>query len=406
MVWTIAVPLLMRVRSRREPLNVAEGFDRVLLVNPIRLAIGVYQAHVVSSPSRRKRRAQAVRAMGTAGAEITIADLIPRLDDPVIDVREAAALALGRIGGKEAHAALLAEIDEPDNDLTLIALRALRFAPHARLVDPLLAHLENEEPYVVREVVRTLGACGDQRAVAPLIELLNRTPHGPLVAITAEVLGRLGDISALYVILPRFRLAATPGRQRALAVACGDLLGNPDGFYRLLAREERSPGAGVAHDLSRARRRLLSPLIRLPLARRRELWRGLVALEAAVEAGTLDKAASIAFSLAETLARSRYGIERQDSTARFLSALSRRDPRFAAGVWYLAVLDGAFTRYDATGSLAPAHDLLELQLAVHVVASWIRWMKRSGGVRHGTGTPLSQAPAWLEAEQAERERQE
>jgi hypothetical protein len=55
--------------------------------------------------------------------------------------------------------------------------------------------------------------------------------------------------------------------------------------------------------------------------RRRELWRGLVALEAAVEAGTLDKAASIAFSLAETLARSHYGIERQDSTSRFLSAL-------------------------------------------------------------------------------------
>ena len=399
LVWTVAVPLMMRVRARREPLNVAEGFDRVVLVNPIRFAIGVYQAQVLSAPSRRKRRLQAAEAIGNAGAEITIADLIPRLDDPVIDVREAAALALGRIGGREAHAALLAKIDEPDNDLTLIALRALRFAPDARLVDRLLAHLDDKEPYVVREVVRTLGACGDPRAVGPLVALLNRTPQGPLVAITAEVLGRLGDISALYVILPRFRLAPVARRQRALAVACGDLLGSPDGFYRLLTREERSPGAGVAHDLARARRRLLSPLLRLPLARRRELWRGLVAIEAAVEAGALAAAAAAAFNLAETLARCRYGVARQGPVTDFLSALDRCDPRFTVGVWYLAVLDGAFARYDASGSLAPARERLEIQLAVHVVSSWILAQGRTP--RRGAAPALSQAHAWRTASPAE-----
>jgi len=399
LVWTVAVPLMMRVRARREPLNVAEGFDRVVLVNPIRFAIGVYQAQVLSAPSRRKRRLQAAEAIGNAGAEITIADLIPRLDDPVIDVREAAALALGRIGGREAHAALLAKIDEPDNDLTLIALRALRFAPDARLVDRLLAHLDDKEPYVVREVVRTLGACGDPRAVGPLVALLNRTPQGPMVAITAEVLGRLGDIPALYVILPRFRLAPVARRQRALAVACGDLLGSPDGFYRLLTREERSPGAGVAHDLARARRRLLSPLLRLPLARRRELWRGLVALEAAVEGGALAAAATAAFSLAETLARCRYGVARHGPITDFLSALDRCDPRFTVGVWYLAVLDGAFARYDASGSLAPARERLEIQLAVHVVSSWI--LAQGRAPRRGAAPALSQAHAWRTAGPAE-----
>jgi HEAT repeat protein len=399
LVWTVAVPLMMRVRARREPLNVAEGFDRVVLVNPIRFAIGVYQAQVLSAPSRRKRRLQAAEAIGNAGAEITIADLIPRLDDPVIDVRETAALALGRIGGHEAHAALLAKIDEPDNDLTLIALRALRFAPDARLVDRLLAHLDDKEPYVVREVVRTLGACGDPRAVGPLVALLNRTPQGPLVAITAEVLGRLGDISALYVILPRFRLAPVARRQRALAVACGDLLGSPDGFYRLLTREERSPGAGVAHDLARARRRLLSPLLRLPLAWRRELWRGLVAIEEAVEAGALAAAAAAAFNLAETLARCRYGVARQGPVTDFLSALERCDPRFTVGVWYLAVLDGAFARYDASGSLAPARERLEIQLAVHVVSSWILAQGRTP--RRGAAPALSQAHAWRTASPAE-----
>jgi MFS family permease len=392
LVWTLGVPLMMRVRARREPLNVAEGFDRVVLVNPIRFAIGVYQAQVLSAPSRRKRRLQAAEAIGSAGAEITIADLIPRLADPVLDVREAAALALGRIGGREAHAALLTTIDDPDNDLTLIALRALRAAPDARLVDRLLPHLDDAEAYVVREVVRTLGACGDPRSVGPLVNLLNRTPQGPLVAITAEVLGRLGDISALYVILPRFRLAASPRLQRALAVACGDLLGSPDGFYRLLTREERSPGAGVAHDLARARRRLLHPWLRLTLAQRRALWRGLVALEQAAEANALTPAAAAAFGLAETLALFRHGLARQGEMTAFLAALELRDARFTVGVWYLAVLDGAFARYDASGSLAPVRGSLEIQLAVHVVASWILALGR--GRRHGTGSALSQAHAW------------
>jgi HEAT repeat protein len=392
LIWTLAVPLMMRVRARREPLNVAEGFDRVVLVNPIRFAIGVYQAQVLSAPSRRKRRLQAAEAIGSAGAEITIADLIPRLDDPVIDVREAAALALGRIGGREAHAALLAKIDDPDNDLTLIALRALRFTPDRRLVDRLIAHLDDDEPYVVREVVRTLGACGDARAVTPLVTLLNRTPQGPLVAITAEVLGRLGDISALYVILPRFRLSATPAQRRALAVACGDLLGSPDGFYQLLTREERSVGAGVAHDLTRARRALLNPLLPLAWRQRRDLWRGLATLEQAVERNTLPQAARVAFGLAETLAGVRYGIARHSDTTAFLAALDRCDSRFTVGVWYLAVMNGAFARYDASGSLAPVRDSLEIQLVVHVVASWVR---NPGRRRSRQAAPaLSQTHAW------------
>jgi MFS family permease len=394
LVWTVAVPLMMRVRARREPLNVAEGFDRILLVNPIRFAIGVYQAQVLSAPAPRKRRLQAAEAIGSAGAEITIADLIPKLDDPVIDVREAAALALGRIGGKEAQAALLGKIDDPDNDLTLIALRALRFSPSKRLVDRLIRHLDDSEPYVVREVVRTLGTCGDPSVVAPLIALLNRTPQGPLVSITAEILGRLGDISAFYVILPRFRLAQVPTMRRALAAACGDLLGHPDGFYKLLTREDRSPGAGIAVVLQGARRKLLNPFVRMSLANRRRLRRSLARLEQACESNAFSETAGIAFDLAVQLAGFKYGIPPSEQATVFLSELDRRDPQFTVGAWYLAVLNGAFSRYDASGSLAPVRDALEIQLAVHVIASWIKDV--SLPVRRQAPGALSLTQVWQE----------
>ncbi len=380
-IWTLAVPFMLRVRARGEPLNVAAAFERVVLVNPLRFASGLYHAQVLGAPAARKRRLRAAEAIGIVGAEIATADLVARLDDPVVDVREAAAIALGRIGGREAHAALWRRIEDPDNDLTLPALRALRLAPSERLTPRLLPMLRHPEPLVVREVVRTLGACRGDEAIAPLIDLLHRTPGGPLVAITAEILGHFGDISALYEILPRLRTASSPFMRRALAAACGDLLGQPDGFYKLLVREERALGAGVSRLLRRARRFLWRSNRNLDRAHRRALRSGLTRIEGAYEAMELPEAARAAYELARLLARCRYGVVPADDIAVFLHDLDRRDPRYTVGAWYLAILNGDFAHLDASGSLAPVRDALEIMLAVHLVASWILDERSSEGPR-------------------------
>ncbi|MDD5704555.1 MAG: MFS transporter [Kiritimatiellae bacterium] len=370
-VWTLAVPFMMRVRARRDPLNIAEAFGRVILVNPLRFASGLYHAQVLGAAAPRKRRRRAAEALGAAGAEIAITDLIARLDDPVADVREAAAMALGRIGGQEAHAALLAKIEDPDNDLTLTALRALRIVPDARLARRLLPLLNDRETLVVREVVRTLGACGDPIAVGPLLELLHRTPQGLLVAITAETLGHLGDISAVYEVLPRFRTAATPFMRRALAAACGDLMGEPDGFYRILNREDSAFGSGVSRLLNRARTELLWPRRRLPLSERRTARALLAKLDRAYEGEALKEAAATSFNLALCLARNKYGVAWNGDITAFLQALDCRDSRFTVGAWYLAILNGAFVHMDTSGSLVHVRDRIEIILAVHLAASWI-----------------------------------
>ncbi len=377
-IWTLAVPFMMRVRARREPLNIGEAFGRVILVNPLRLASGVYHAHMLAVPAPRHRRRRAAEALGAAGVEIAVADLIQKLDDPVADVREAAALALGRIGTPAAHDGLLARIADPDNDLTLTALRALRFVPDRRLTPRLLPLLEGEA-LVVREVVRTLGACGDAAAVAPLLALLHRTPQGPLVAITAETLGHFGDISAVYEVLPRFRTAVTPFMRRALAAACGDLLGQPDRFYELLTREEQSAGAGVARALRGARRVLWRPRRRLTARWRRALRALLAQLERACENDSLPAAAAVAGAVSRCLAEARHGVTWEGDIGAFLRALDRRDARFTVGAWYLAILEGEFAKLDASGSLAAVRDRLEILLAVHLVASWIDAADRPAG---------------------------
>jgi hypothetical protein len=377
-IWTLAVPVMMRVRARREPFNIGEAFERVILVNPLRLASGVYHAHMLGVPAPRHRRRRAAEALGAAGAEIAIADQIQKLDDPVADVREAAAIALGRIGGPAAHAALLDRIEDPDNDLTLTALRALRVAPDRRLTPRLLPLLAGE-PLVVREVVRTLGACGGEAAVAPLLDLLHRTPQGPLVAITAETLGHFGDISAVHEVLPRFRTAVTPFMRRALAAACGDLLGQPDRFYELLTREEQSAGAGVARALRHARRVLWRPRRSLTARWRRLLRVRLAQFERACETDSLPAAAAAAGAVSRCLAEARHGVTWEGDIDAFLRALDRRDSRFTVGAWYLAILEGAFASLDASGSLAAVRDRLEILLAVHLVASWIEAADRPSG---------------------------
>jgi MFS family permease len=380
-IWVAALPLMLRVRAQREPLTVTEAFERVLMVNPLRFASGVYHARVLASPSRRARRRAAAEAIGAAGTEIALADLTARLDDPVSDVREAAVRALGRIGTPEAVAALRRRLDDPSGDLAVAAVRALRDAPpDSALVPALLAFLGRGDGELVRETARTLGALGDARAVPPLVELLHRTRHDALAAVAAEALGRLGDISAVYVILPRLRTATGTFLRRALAVACGDLLGTPDGFYRLLTREDASHGSGIAEPLRAAHRTLRRA------ARRNggEAWqaaRGLLhELDALYERRAIRECAACAFRLALTVARGRHGADCNGQIVPFLTALDTRDPRFTVGVWFLAILDGAFARSDGSASLAPAQDLLEIQLAVYVVSSWAREVEHPGPV--------------------------
>ena len=56
----------------------------------------------------------------------------------------------------------------------------------------------------------------------------------------------------------------------------------------------------------------------------------------------------------------------------FLETLKNADPRFAAGVWYLAVLDGVFQRTSSSMSLRESQELVEIQLAVYILASWTK----------------------------------
>lgn len=369
--WFLALPIFMSVRMRREPMSVLEAFDRIVLVNPLRFASGIYHAHIMTASVTRNRRAKAVEAVGEARVEIALMDVVSKLDDPSIDVREAAVHSLGQIGSSEAVDALLRVVTDPQSDLSVQAVRALRNCVESRIVPDLITLLHHENIELVREAARTLGVTCDLRAIQPLLVLLHTTRHDQVAVAAADALGHLEDVTAVYGILPRMRTTQHPVLRRAFAVAAGDLMGAPDRFYRVITQEDQSHGSGVAN---------LLRLLRATIQRIDEaegypfgdsLDRLISDLDVAYESHNLRVCAQIAFRLASLLANLRYGVHLSSgNTFAFLAELETRDQRFAVGAWYVAVLDGAFDHAQSSATLNAVRELIEIQLAIFILASW------------------------------------
>jgi HEAT repeat protein len=369
--WFIVLPLFLRIRVKQERLGVREAFDRIVLVNPLRFVSGIYHARIMARPITHHRRAQAVESAGESGTEVVVTDLIARLSDPSADVREAAARSLGRIGTSDAIDALVKALQEPGTDLATYILRALRQCGDERATTAVLARLNDENLEIVREAARTLGALGDKSAAPALLDLLLKTRHDAIAMAAAESLGHLGELSAVYQIMPRMRNTASPMARRAFAAASGDLLGDPDGFYRILTQEEQSHSAGITALIHRIRSEIRH--VRTPAGDRLRttVEDHVTSLEHQYENRDFRSCAATSFRLAVLFAELRYDIRYTGDIRVFLGKIDKFDPQFAVGVWYLAVLDGVFQRIpNSSAALGEVRELVEVQLAIYILASW------------------------------------
>ena len=369
--WFVVLPVFLGLRVRRERLSMVEAFNRIVLVNPLRFASGIYHARVMSSPVTRHRRALAVEAAGDSGAEVFVTDLATRLTDASAEVREAAAQSLGQIGNRDARDALIKALQDPASDLAVHILRALRRCALAEDAPVILSRLQDENLEIVREAARTLGSTGANEAVQPLLDLLQTTRHESIAMAAAEALARLHNIAAIYAILPHMRTTNSLVARRTFAFAAGDLLGEPDGFYRTLTVEDQSHGAGI------------TPLIQRLCTNWRRVEAGdptTHAQQAAALIGALDRhyearekraAASTALRIALLFSEHCCNVSNTGDIHEFLTVLREMDPRIAAGVWYLALLDGSIQMPSQTPSV-PEPELVEIQLAIYMLSCWIK----------------------------------
>ena len=338
LAWFLVVPFLLMVKKKHDDLSAIAAASRILLLNPLRAASSIYNIWTIGSDASREKRAKAVRTLGQKRTAIAVSDLIEQLDDPSTDVREEAALALSSIGSPDAIEALVKKLEDPNSDLAPQIARGFRKTPDPSAVDALVKKLSDPDRETLSETARTLGAIGDRRATSPLLNLLQHTDDPKVVSASSEALGKLGEMAAIYEILPRMKNTRNPILKRSLAVAVGDLLGEPDGFYKFLVKEQQAPGSGVERILKDLKSSIKS-VTEKKLTPEGETLIGMVGqLEENFENSEIQACADVLFSLSIGLGALLYGVEFGGDAKAYMDDLVWRDEHFSVGVWYLNLL--------------------------------------------------------------------
>lgn len=136
-----------------------------------------------------------VSVLGEIGGVEVVSLITATLGHQDHRVRRESVLALGKLGGHDAVQLLLGMTDDPEADVRAAACRALGALKVERALKPLLAILESDQDDDVRvECLRALGQLGDPGAV-PLIEkkavggLFSRTPREVRIAAYRALAG-------------------------------------------------------------------------------------------------------------------------------------------------------------------------------------------------------------------------
>ncbi len=365
LVWLVALRFMFAIKQRKGEMGFRTALSTLPFSNPLRTLSGIYNIYSMMSATRRTHRVDATRRVGENKLRIAVRDLIHQLDDPSSDVREAAALALGRIGSPDAVEALIVKLEDPNADLAPQIARALRQAHSRQAVEALINRLNDSDRETVTETARALGDIGDGRARKPLLDVLLRSRDAKVISASSEALARLGEMAALYEIIPRMKAATNPVLKSSLAIAVGDLLGNPGEFYQVMVRENREPGSEIERLLKQVRETVEEAQGDLKF-QGQVLQDKVIQIGEHVLAGRRRESVGCLFELAIGLAALRYGIKFGKDSEAFVETMIWNDARFGLSAWCLELLQEPDGK--SAGSEPNQTDVL---LGVYLLSLWI-----------------------------------
>lgn len=347
LLYVFCMPLFLKIREvGSTPIGVVLG--NLLLASPVRTFA---QLTVLKAGLSVRSRARAVRSLAAIRSRLATDDLLARIDDPSVVVREEAIHALGEIGAPDAVAPLLERLKTPVAHSSLSIIRALGMIRDEHALGALGDCLSDEDRHVRAAAARALGEMGSPKAIPALKELIRREKLPQVVANAVEALGEIGTSADMWEILPYLSGVKNPILKRQMALAVGNLLGRRDEFYRILSRESRSRGREAAKLLARLTGRL----------RRRgaegDLPRLVDEFKAAYLANDSPRCVNLLWDTGYLIARDVYGFDGPRDMLLEVAVL--RDARFAAGLWFLHMLE--------SGEVEPTSD--DVLLGLYFLAS-------------------------------------
>ncbi|HWL51625.1 MAG TPA: MFS transporter [Chthoniobacteraceae bacterium] len=367
-VWSVALPLILSIRTPVDAIPFGEALSRMVMTNPVNAFRNIYSLQTFSAFGPAHRRAEAARKLGEGRSEIAIPELAARFEDPSMEVQEEAIRALGGINTPEAVSVLLEKLADPACEFVPQIARALRHSGDSRCIDPLIARLPSDDRETLIECIRTLGQLGDRRAIPPLLKLLTYNRERKVLAVSSEALAALGELSAAYQIIPQMRAMPNRMLKRALAVAVGDLLGRKDTFYPILIADTEQPGSGASQMILDLRKRIARRLPSCPPVETLEQ------IESAYHDGEVARCAAMLLHLGLHLAQFLHTLPLTLDPDRAMEQLLERDRRAAIAIWYLNVCNEPWTE---TGP--DTRDASDLLLGLHLIVSFVWRSEEAGG---------------------------
>jgi HEAT repeat protein len=187
--------------------------------------------NTLKTSSAWEERRDAAEALGKLGDTSSVEALIDALqNDSKFPVRFRAAQALGQLGDERALAPLNQSLKN-DREIKEYAASALA-ALGEKGIDLLIEALQNPDPQVCLYTCYALGGSGQQRAVEPLIALLNDPNHNAIASVAAA-LESLKDPRAIPPLAVAFSKAPQGDPRRLIARALDSLGWQPEEAERL-----------------------------------------------------------------------------------------------------------------------------------------------------------------------------
>ncbi|MHC4872671.1 MAG: MFS transporter [Planctomycetota bacterium] len=332
--WFITVPVFMRMRRKKGELTIGKAVSRLFLANPMR-AVNIY---TINSPAPSHKKAEATRKLGLGKTAIAVSDLIAMLDDASSDVREEAAYALGSIGSPDAIDALIEKLEDPNSDLAPQIARSLRWNKDPRSVSALVRSLDTPDRETQSESARALGEIGDKSAAPSLLTLLKHSDDSKVISYSSEALARLGELAAIYDIIPSMKNTRNPVLKRSLAVTVGDLIGNREDFYKILSKENKEPGSEIERLLETLKKSIGKVADDKMAEEAITLKQMTTELQECFDSENYNKYSNLLFRLGIGMAALQYGVKFGGNAKTLIDELIWRDQRFGLGMWMLSFM--------------------------------------------------------------------
>jgi HEAT repeat protein len=133
-------------------------------------------------------------------SEKLIQVLLASLQDNNRSVRQMSARLLGKLKDPRATIPLIETLEDPEFEVREEASIALRNIKDPQAIEPLVKALNSTNPQVREHVVKTLGEFKDHRAIEPLMGTI-RDPDPEVRAAAIEVMGTIKDPRAVQPII-------------------------------------------------------------------------------------------------------------------------------------------------------------------------------------------------------------